>query len=139
MMLEPIHNQKVLSPKYTQKYLPPIEVDSSQIQKLKESKYNKTLVLPVTQNVIVKHYVETPQGLVLQESDAQSSQTKSNIIDTRPVLSQSAIYRYNLYQDNTINQPVNTKLMNSQSLNNKSVIYRKQFTPYNPANVNPTI
>ncbi len=45
MMLEPIHNQKVLSPKYTQKYLPPIEVDSSQIQKLIESKYTKTHIL----------------------------------------------------------------------------------------------
>ena len=143
MSLEPIYSQKVLSPIYTQKYLPPIEADSSQIKESIEQKYNKSVALPNIHKEVVQQNIAS-QGIVLQESNnTQNSQKieqqQSNIIISKPVMSQSMNYKYNLYLNNINNQPVNPQLNISQKSNNKSVIYRTPFAAYNPAKVNPTI
>ena len=143
MSLEPIYNQKILSPIYTQKYLPPIEADSSQIKESIEQKYNISVALPNIHKEEVQQNIAS-QGIVLQESNnIQNSQKieqqQSNIIISRPVMSQSVNYKYNLYLNNINNQPVNPQLNVSQKPNNKSAIYRTPFAAYNPAKVNPTI
>ena len=145
MSLEPIYSQKVLSPIYTQKYLPPIEADSSQIKESIEQN-NISAVLPNIHKEEVQQNLAS-QGIALQESNnIQNSQKieqqQSNIIISRPVMSQSVQpvnYKYNLYLNNINNQPVNSQLNISQNPNNKSVIYRTPFAAYNPAKVNPTI
>ena len=143
MSLEPIYSQKVLSPIYTQKYLPPIEADSSQIKESIEQKYNKSVALPNIHKEVVQQNIAS-QGIVLQESNNTQNSQKieqqhSNIIISKPVMSQSVNYKYNLYLNNINNQPVNPQLNVSQKPNNKSVVYRTPFAAYNPAKVNPTI
>ena len=143
MSLEPIYSQKVLSPIYTQKYLPPIEADSSQIKESIEQKYNKSVALPNIHKEEIQQNIAS-QGIVLQESNNTQNSQKieqqhSNIIISRPVMSQSVNYKYNLYLNNINNQPVNPQLNVSQKPNNKSVVYRTPFAAYNPAKVNPTI
>ena len=118
MSLEPIYSQKVLSPIYTQKYLPPIEADSSQIKESIEQKYNKSVALPNINKEEVQQNISS-QGTALQESNNTQKkeaieQQQSNIIISRPVMSQSVQsvnYKYNLYLNNINNQPVNPQLI----------------------------
>ena len=145
MTLEPIYNQKVLSPKYTRNYLPPIEADSSQIKQLIEQKYSKTIVLPISKTTEVNNYTENQKINEVQESNNYQPQEiiaqrqtniQQNIISSGPVLSQSQNYKYNLYQNNINNRPIKAQLITP---NNKSAIYRRPFAAYNPSKVNPTI
>ena len=72
MMLQPIYNQRVLPTQFTQQYLPAITADTSAIHKQIQDMYSKTIVLPATHSIEVKHFVETPSGLVEQPSPQQT-------------------------------------------------------------------
>ena len=148
-MLEPIHNQKVLAPQYTQKYLPPITADTSEIHKLIEKQYNKTVVMPATHNIIMKHFIQTPQGIMPDpnKEDSQiNSPLKSQILINNPIVNQSinnSINNSNIYQSGLqttlINQSVNPNLSNIyQTIQMKSIYYRPPTTN-DPGKVDPTI
>ena len=71
MILQPIQQQRVLPAQFRQQVLPAVTVDTSQIHKQIQEMYGKTIVLPETHSVEVKHFIETPQGLVQQPSPPQ--------------------------------------------------------------------
>ena len=113
MILEPIKNEKVLSPQYKQTVLPPIYADTSNIQKSISEQYGKTVVLPEKHSVEVKNFIETPQGFILQSSN----------IDSQP----------------NIIANINSQSNNIQYANHNSQIYRHPVTGYDPGKVDPTI
>ena len=80
-MLQPIHNQRVLPAQVSQQVLPAVTVDTTEIHKLLNQMYNKTIITPGTQTFEVSHYVQTPQGLVKQAEPINNS---SSIISTQP-------------------------------------------------------
>ena len=118
MILEPIRNEKVLSPQYKQTVLPPIYADTSKIQKSITEQFGKTVVLPEKHSIEVKNFIETPQGIFLQNSNIVS---QPNLIT------------------NTNNQPNNINYANSLILNQNSQNYRQPVTGYDPGKVDPTI
>ena len=143
MMLQPIHQQTVLSPQYKQEYLPPLTADTSQIRKLIEQTYSKTVVLPTNHTVSAVNLVETPQGLVNQPI-SMDPQIYSKIVNipavnnSQNISQQPIIIKNNLSQSN--NQPVITQSVNNKPINNNSSnIYRTPFVGYNPGKVRPTI
>jgi len=72
-MLQPIHQQRILPAKVTEQYLPAITVDTTEIHKLINQMYNKTIILPATHTVEVSNFVQTPQGIVPQNSLPQQA------------------------------------------------------------------
>ena len=140
-MLKPIQQQTVLPAQYKQEYLPPITADTTQIHKLIEQTYSKTVLLPQNNSVNVVNFIETPQGLIKQPG-SMNPQMLSQIVGSPAILNnsvnqQSIINQNNVSQSNTqnsINQSVNT-----QPINNRSTIYRTPFASYNPGKVRPTI
>ena len=88
MMLQPIHNQRVLPAKVQQKVLPAVTVDTTEIHKLIDQMYNKTFIMPATHTYEVTHYVQTPQGLVKQPEPINGS---SSIVSTQPEAIQQQI------------------------------------------------
>ena len=81
MILQPIHNQRVLPAQVQQKVLPAVTVDTTEIHKLIDRMYNKTIVMPATHTYEVTHYVQTPQGLVKQP---EPNNITSSIVSTQP-------------------------------------------------------
>ena len=122
MILEPIKNEKVLSPQYKQTVLPPIYADTSKIQKSILEQYGKTVVLPEKHSVEVKNFIETPQGFILQNSNIVSQPNLIANINNQPN-----------------NQSNNLQYINNIPLNQNSDIYRQPVTGYDPGKVDPTI
>ena len=122
MILEPIKNEKVLSPQYKQTVLPPIYADTSKIQKSILEQYGKTVVLPEKRSVEVKNFIETPQGFILQNSNIVSQPNLIANINNQPN-----------------NQSNNLQYINNIPLNQNSDIYRQPVTGYDPGKVDPTI
>ena len=54
----------VLPVQVNQQVLPAITADTTEIHKLIDQMYNKTIIVPGTHTYEVTHYVQTPQGLV---------------------------------------------------------------------------
>ena len=82
MMLQPIHNQRVLPAQLQQTVLPAVTVDTTEIHKQIAQMYNRTIIMPETHTYEVTHYVQTPQGLVKQPEPINNS---SSIVATQPV------------------------------------------------------
>ena len=82
MMLQPIHNQRLLPAQVQQTVLPAVTVDTTEIHKLINQMYNKTIIMPATQTFEETHYIQTPQGLVKQSEPINPS---SSIVSTQPV------------------------------------------------------
>ena len=126
MMLEPIHNQKVLSPQYTQKYLPPVVADTSEVRKLIEKQYSKTVVIPATHNVIVTNFISTPQGII-PDPNKQNSEINSpsnpQILINNPIINQS------------INNSINNSYINQFGLQS-SMVNQSINNPLNNGNIN---
>ncbi len=72
MILQPIQQQRVLPAQFRQQVLPAVTADTSLIRKQIQEMYGKTIVLPETHSVEVKHFIETPQGLVPQTAPTSS-------------------------------------------------------------------
>ena len=134
-MLEPIHKSKVLSPQYKQQYLQPIIADTSQIHKLIQQQYSRTVVLPETHSVEVKNFIQTPQGLIPQPSlnKSISLNQQSQIFPNQSILSN------NISNSINFNQPINNQYPNNQSFAFRSIFFKQTRALYNPAKVRPTI
>ena len=157
MILQPIQQQKVLPTKFTQKYLPPVTVDTSNIQKQIQQMYSKTIVLPETQSVEVKNYIETPQGYILQPSPSPVQQTipsiqsmsiPSQVQTSQPLITQS--YNPQLitstptsYQtiapSSTIFPTNDRQLLLSRLIPNQTLYNVYPVSGFNPGDVSPTI
>jgi len=81
MMLQPIHNQRVLPAQLQQTVLPAVTVDTTEIHKQIAQMYNRTIIMPETHTYEVTHYVQTPQGLVKQPEPINNT---SSIVATQP-------------------------------------------------------
>ena len=134
-MLEPIHNQKLLSPQYKQQYLQPITADTSQIHKLIQEKYGKTVVLPETHSVEVKNFIHTPQGLIPQPSLNKSI----SLNQQSQIFPNQSIYPNNISNSLNFSQPINSQYPNNQSYSFRSIFFNQTRAIYNPAKVRPTI
>ena len=157
MILQPIRQQKVLPTKFTQNYLPPVTVDTSNIRKQIEQMYSRTIVLPETQSVEVKNFIETPQGYVLQPSPSPVQQTipsvqsmsiPSEVPTSQPLITQS--YNPQLitstptsYQSivpgSTIYPTNDRQLLLSRLIPNQTLYNVYPVSGFNPGNVSPTI
>ena len=157
MILQPIQQQKVLPTKFTQKYLPPVTVDTSNIQKQIQQMYSKTIVLPETQSGEVKNYIETPQGYILQPSPSPVQQTipsiqsmsiPSQVPTSQPLITQS--YNPQLitstptsYQTivpgSTIFPTNDRQLLLSRLIPNQTLYNVYPVSGFNPGDVSPTI
>ena len=71
-MLQPIYQQKVLPAQVTSQYLPAITADTTEIHKKIAQIYNRTIVMPPTHSVEVTNYVQTPQGILRQDTIPQA-------------------------------------------------------------------
>ena len=137
MILEPIQQQKVLPAQYKQEYLPPITADTTQIHKLIEQTYSKTVLLPQNNSVNVVNFIETPQGLIKQPG-SMNPQILSQIINS-PVILNNSVNQQSIINQNNVSQSSFNQTSNTQSINNRSTIYRTPFSSYNPGKVRPTI
>ena len=88
MMLQPIHNQRVLPAQLQQTVLPAVTVDTTEIHKQIAQMYNRTIIMPETHTYEVTHYVQTPQGLVKQPEPITNS---SSIVAPGAVLPQQQL------------------------------------------------
>lgn len=95
-MLQPIYQQRVLPAQVTSQYLPAITADTTEIHKKIAQMYNRTIVMPPTHSVEVTNYVQTPQGILVQDPIPQvntpliqSSQVVS--VDPSPVIPATSI------------------------------------------------
>ena len=115
-MLQPIHQQRVLPAQVTQQYLPAITVDTTEVHKLIDKLYNKTIILPPTQTIEVSNYIQTPNGLVQQSSTSPQIVNRSSLM--QPVIPQQSIIQPVIPQQSII-QPVipQPQLNISQSIN----------------------
>ena len=82
MILQPIHQERVLPAQFSQQYLPPVTVDTTEVHKLIEKLYSKTIVLPPTHTVEVSNYVQTPQGLIRTDSGNQTITPQPSLIQS---------------------------------------------------------
>lgn len=95
-MLQPIYQQRVLPAQVTSQYLPAITADTTEIHKKIAQMYNRTIVMPPTHSVEVTNYVQTSQGILVQDPTPQantpliqSSQVAS--VDPSPVIAATSI------------------------------------------------
>ena len=131
-MLEPIRKEKVLTPQYKQHYLPPISADTSNIHKLIEQQYSKTVVLPETHSVEIKNYIQTPQGLI-----AQPSLNKSMVLTHPPqIFNNQSIIQNNIPNSMIYNPPQYSQFINAY---NRSLFSNQSRASYDPSRVRPTI
>ena len=71
-MLQPIYQQRMLPAQVTSQYLPAITADTTEIHKKIAQMYNKTIIMPPTHSVEVTNYVQTPQGILVQDPKPQA-------------------------------------------------------------------
>ena len=94
--MPPIYNERVLPAKLNRQILPPITADTSQIHKLIEEQYSKTIVLPETRSTEVFNVGEQPELLPQILSQAQPTpapimSTSSSIVtNSSPMFSTSS-------------------------------------------------
>ena len=79
-MMPPIYNERVLPAKLNRQILPPITADTSQIHKLIEEQYSKTIVLPETRSTEVFNVGEQPE--LLPQILSQAQPTPAPIMST---------------------------------------------------------
>ena len=169
MMLEPIHQQRVLPTQMTQQYLPPITVDTTEVHKMIDKMYNKRIVLPETQIYEVTNYIDTPQGLIPQPSLTPQvvSQTQVSQIPKKPKVSQISLIQpqilvpqpqlialkptrtLSIASQSLLLQPIlpqsmvlqliNPKIINLQPLVRQSVALRPLSVSLNPSLLRRTI
>ena len=158
-MLQPIHQQRVLPAQMTQQYLPPITVDTTEVHKMIAKLYNKTVVLPPTHTVEVTNYIDTPQGLIRQNSlptqvipqipqipqVSQISVIQPQIIvpqpqqiALRPIATLSvASPNSSLFQpvlpQSMVLQSINPRIITTQPLISQSVLVRPRSVSLNPS------
>ena len=162
-MLQPIHQKRVLPAQMTQQYLPPVTVDTTEIHKMIEKMYNKTIILPATHTVEVTNYIDTPQGLIPQPSlpskvvsqpqIPQVSQIsviqplfvnpQPQLISLRPtaslpIASQSLVFRPFLPQSMVL-QSINPRIIATQPLVSQSIALRPRSVSINPSLLRRTI
>ena len=157
MMLEPIHQQKVLPTQYKQQVLPAVTVDTSQLHKQIEQMYSKTVVLPETHSVEVQNFIETPQGIIQTTSPSSGPQILPNQSMPIPIPTQVSVIQpiitqsynpqlmvstpnnfQNIYSGSMMLPTYNNQLLINRMLPNLS-IYNTSVKRYNPGTVPPTI
>ena len=111
-MMPPIYQQKYLPAKYNTQFLPPVTADTSQIERLIEEQYNKTIILPETHSSEVTNIIAQPEVLPPILSDEQPTpapvlstptpivstptpivSTPAPIVKTTPTVTSSIIYQ----------------------------------------------
>ena len=111
-MMPPIYQQKYLPAKYNTQFLPPVTADTSQIERLIEEQYNKTIILPETHSSEVTNIIAQPEVLPPILSDEQPTpapvlstptpivstptpivSTPAPIVRTPPTVTSSIIYQ----------------------------------------------
>ena len=129
-----IYRQRVLPAKFTRQMLPAITADTTEIHKMIEEQYGKTVILPETQSFHVTNYNEDESKEMIKSLFSQSP----TYVEPQPTLVQSSFYQPVL----VTYQPYQPVIYNSI---NPNIMQRKNnlFQPILPRNIafqqNPTL
>ena len=143
-----IYRQRVLPPKITQQMLPAITADTTQIHKMIEEQYGKTVILPETHSFHVTNYDENSSKEMINSlfsqnpTYAQPQPTLPQPSLPQPTLPQPSLFQSSFYQPPLVTyQPVIYNSTNPNFIQRKNVLFQPimQRRIILPQNQNPLL